>query len=494
MPVMETIRRGTDSTAMRVVFAAIVLVFVFWGIGGTGARNTLIAEVNGVRITDTRLQKEMRRASRTGGSSMDDDARTDLARQIISALISEELMLQEADHAGLDVSGEEVARALLEFEAFQDEGGNFSTSLYERTLKRNGSTPGQFETELRRDLLLRKLSSTVAAAVHVSDSAVRRQFELENTQVSVRWLEIPDEALVAGIEVAQADIDAFVAGELEQLRTAYEADFERLYSEPQKATLSTILLRTDLEDGQGRADVAEVRRRMEAIAAEVAAGGDFAELARRHSEDFSATLGGDLFTLAETQMDPVIARAVFSTDVGSVTEIVSTSRGLQILSVRERQDAKITPLDAVQDDIARELLARERLGSFSSDLSGQILEGWKTDGSAPADLLSAHGLKVDSGAAFAQGRPVIGRLELPPQLIADLASTDGQGLLEQVYRTTTGHLLVEITAVNEPEMALFEVQKDYMRAMLQSSRERDFIQRWQKDIRARARVTQHYFP
>ena len=63
MPVMENIRQGANSPVMKLLFGAIVIVFVFWGIGGQRQTQT-VATVNGTRITDTPLQKELRARTR----------------------------------------------------------------------------------------------------------------------------------------------------------------------------------------------------------------------------------------------------------------------------------------------------------------------------------------------------------------------------------------------------------------------------------------------
>ena len=57
MSIFENIRSQTNSTAARVLFVVVVLVFVFWGVGGnTGPRSTVYAEVNGKRITNAETQ------------------------------------------------------------------------------------------------------------------------------------------------------------------------------------------------------------------------------------------------------------------------------------------------------------------------------------------------------------------------------------------------------------------------------------------------------
>ena len=116
MAMMESIRRSTDSVWMKLVFGIIVLVFVFWGIGATGPTNTEVATVNGSRITDTELHQRMRSIP-TGGAQDDDQLRV-LQQEVIQQLIREEVLNQEAERLGLEVSPTEIALYLWQYSEY----------------------------------------------------------------------------------------------------------------------------------------------------------------------------------------------------------------------------------------------------------------------------------------------------------------------------------------------------------------------------------------
>ena len=88
MATMESIRAGASNPWMKAVFAAIVLVFVFWGVGGAGGpTNQVIAEVNGERITDTAFQRVMRNMSRSQGEAKSDEEQSRMANAVVDELI-----------------------------------------------------------------------------------------------------------------------------------------------------------------------------------------------------------------------------------------------------------------------------------------------------------------------------------------------------------------------------------------------------------------------
>jgi peptidyl-prolyl cis-trans isomerase D len=283
---METIRRGTDSTIMKVVFGAIVLVFVFWGVTPQGNRGQLIAEVNGERITDTEYRRVMSRMQ--GTSNMDDDELSDLGREVVQQLIRQRVQIQEAERVGLVVSIQEIAREIRKSAAFRTDEGKFSEKVYASVLKHSGMSKGQYEEQLRESILQNKLRQLALSSVQVSDAEVERFFEASFTDVTVAWVRLGDDELLERVPVTDAEIDEWITTHPDELKEAYDKAFNTRWSKPRRADVSTILLRTDLD--QGRVPEEDLRARLDAIRAQATGGADFAELARRHSEDLATAL------------------------------------------------------------------------------------------------------------------------------------------------------------------------------------------------------------
>ena len=71
---------------------------------------------------------------------------------------------------------------------------------------------------------------------------------------------------------------------------------------------------------------------------QIAAGADFAELAKRHSACPSGRDGGALGTFSPGQMVPEFDQVVFSAPVGVVQGPVKTSFGYHLVEVTHRTD------------------------------------------------------------------------------------------------------------------------------------------------------------
>ena len=97
-----------------------------------------------------------------------------------------------------------------------------------------------------------------------------------------------------------------------------------------------------------RGSSAERIAEVEAALAEADA--DFAEIARELSDGDEAADGGALGWLIEAQLPPEAAEALFTLEVGEVTDAIGSADGFRFFQVMEREER---PPDAVQEDLLR---------------------------------------------------------------------------------------------------------------------------------------------
>ena len=494
MALLETIRQQTDSPWAKVIFGAVVLVFIFWGIGASGGPTTqAVAEVNGERITDTQLQRAVRNITR-GGAGLNEDQLQEATQYAIDALVMQELLQQEVNRLGIEVSDEEIARYVLQYDAFKDDSGKFSKKLYERQLKNFGLSSGKFEEQARQQLAIEKLEALARASVIISDSELKTTYALANTQVSLDMVRITDNALLDLIKVEDAAISDYIAANGDELRQIYDKDYERLYHQPPRATVHQIRLRTDIEGFTPEA----VREKLAAIRAEASSAADpaaaFADLARRYSEDFSASTGGTMGPQAEAQLPEPARQPIFSAAPGTITDIVELDKSLVIYRVEDRSEEVTRTFEDVQRDIARQELARQQLPTFASTVAEEILAAWKQSGSAPTAILEKYSLSVQAVGPLPKGQPSIPGAGTSEGLTAALAATSAAGLLDGVYRTDGGRIIAAVTDYQAPSDEDFDKEKGIIRAQLLQLRQEEFLEAWRQDLRKRATVVQHYQP
>ncbi len=130
-------------------------------------------------------------------------------------------------------------------------------------------------------------------------------------------------------------------------------DFRQSRAEQVRA--SHILFLVPQGAAQERRD--SIRQVAQAVLDSIRAGADFAEMARRHSDDGTAQMGGDLGFFSRGQMvEPFEEAAYALPDSGQVTsELVETQYGYHIIQQTGRRTAEL--MDTTQ---ARQLMLRDR--------------------------------------------------------------------------------------------------------------------------------------
>ena len=490
MALLESIRQQTDSPWAKIVFGAVVLVFVFWGIGASGGpTTTAIAEVNGNRITDTELHRQMRNISRSQGATQNEDDLNRLAADVIKQLIQTEVLLQESDRTGIEVSDEEIVRELKKIEAFQTSDGKFSTELYERNLKNIGLTRGRFEDQLRDSIALQKLETLARNSVTISDASLERLYRQVSTELTVSFVRIPDSALLESVPVEDTAINALIAADLESLKEAYQRDFSRLYHKDPTAELQTVLLKTDVEGISEE----ELSAKMEEIIAAAEGGADFSDLARRYSEDLSAVNGGSLGAMAKPQIDPAAVDAIFAAP-NAMTTAVKTAQGLQLFKVGAITEEETIAFEDVQRDIARSQLAQQDVGQVAGEYAEGLLAAWKAAGAPPTEQLEKYNLRVSTPAPTAKGAPNLPGTGGSEGLMAAVGSAKEAGVLDGVFATDGGRIVAAVEVISEPDMDAFEEQKAMIRAQVLRQEQEVFLAAWNEDLVNNARIVQHYDP
>jgi parvulin-like peptidyl-prolyl isomerase len=117
----------------------------------------------------------------------------------------------------------------------------------------------------------------------------------------------------------------------EELRRAYDQES----TGDKTATVRHILI---LTQGKTDPEKAAAKTKIEGILAEAKAGADFAELAKKYSEDPGAKENGGLYeNFSRGQMVKPFEDAAFSVPVGQISGVVETTFGYHILQIVGRQ-------------------------------------------------------------------------------------------------------------------------------------------------------------
>jgi peptidyl-prolyl cis-trans isomerase C len=111
-----------------------------------------------------------------------------------------------------------------------------------------------------------------------------------------------------------------------------------------------------------------------AVLDELKKGGDFGELAKKHSKDPGSANGGDLGYFTKDQMVPEFADVAFKLGVGQMSGLVKTQFGWHIIKVEDKRSKKAPEFDQVKDQIEVFLVRKAQ-----AELVAKLREGAKIE-------------------------------------------------------------------------------------------------------------------
>jgi len=83
---------------------------------------------------------------------------------------------------------------------------------------------------------------------------------------------------------------------------------------------------------------ADARKKLEEIRKQILAGADFAEMAKKHSEDpATSASGGDMGVIRPDRVIPPIIEAAHSLSPGQVSDLLATPSGFEIIKVEQKR-------------------------------------------------------------------------------------------------------------------------------------------------------------
>jgi len=283
----------------------------------------------------------------------------------------------------------------------------------------NGQDIRQGELSQRVALRMRQLSGQLTNLPPQFAGQVQKQIRqrvldnliterLLNEQVAAANVQVTDAEIIAQIEekgaqqnppITLADFKARVAaqgGDFEQIKDefrrgmafqkvmesrwtdkvnvtdedaqAYYEGHPKEFENAEQVQTSHILIKPDTSDPNADPNEAKALAKAEAekLLKLVKEGGDFAALAKEHSDCPSSARGGDLGLFARGAMVKPFEDAAFAMEPNDVSDVVETKFGYHIIKVTDHKDPNAVPFDQAKAGIVAKLV-NEKKGAISKE-------------------------------------------------------------------------------------------------------------------------------
>ncbi|UCH79996.1 MAG: SurA N-terminal domain-containing protein [Nitrospiraceae bacterium] len=160
----------------------IIVSFVFWGIGPRdNPALSYVAHVEDEKVSIEEYWRaydnEFERAKQQYTDEKEIEA-LNLPDKVINALVDRKVLLIVAERAGITASDKELQDAITGMPYFQKDGV-FNPQVYKRALRLNRTTPQIFESGLRQDLIITKISNVIGETAELSTDEYKMLESLE---------------------------------------------------------------------------------------------------------------------------------------------------------------------------------------------------------------------------------------------------------------------------------------------------------------------------
>lgn len=410
-------------------------------------------------------------------------------------LVQRAMLKQAADAMRLEVSDADLARELRTgpfAEYLFPDGQYIGDDRYIDFVQTAfGTSRAEFESQVKDDMELQRLQAMVTGGATVSDAAVREAYRVQGTKVQFDYAAVSLEELKKTINPPDTELQNYFkqnaakyAKAIPETRKIEYAAFDAAKTPGGKATVSDaeaqayysahlaqykteeqVETRHILIAAKAGADAktdAAAKAKAEDVLKQVQAGGKFAELAKKYSEDpGSKDTGGELVLMPTASLDPAYAKAAMALNPGQTSGLVRSAFGYHIIQTEQKIAAGVKPLSEVKDSIVK-AIAQDKQGSALQSYGSELAAEAKKDGLA--GMAAAHGLKVVTTDYVAKNA-IIGGVS-DGTLMLSTAFTTEKGAAPQAISTGDGYAVftvVDVKAAHAPEFAEYKshVLEDY---------------------------------
>ncbi len=209
----------------------------------------------------------------------------------------------------------------------------------------NGSiTTGDFDRELKNlPEYLKAMADTPQGRKEMLDTMVIRELILQQAskdgidkgaEIEEKLQDLRKRLIVESFLKKKVEVESKVSDE--DMKKFYEQNKDKFKSGEQ-IKASHILVKTEKEAKD--------------VAAQLKAGGNFEELAKKSSVDSSSSKGGDLGWFGKGSMVPAFEKAALALKEGQISDVVKSDFGFHIIKLTGKRPAGIRPFEEVKEQI-----------------------------------------------------------------------------------------------------------------------------------------------
>jgi peptidyl-prolyl cis-trans isomerase D len=419
-----------------VALSMVITLIPGFGSPSTGGDQTAVAEVCGEKVTTQQVAQLVQIQIRN--REMSPDVAELAIPQMVNQMVGELATACQARKMGLAVSDAEVANGIKVLMPMLWQNGEFAgTEAYTRYLQSMNSTIPQFESRVRQNLMLEKLQRVAFDGIVVAPKEVEGEYLKRNEKARIDAVKLDPEDYRKTIVPTRAELEedyklnkaryiippqlsaTLLIADAEKMGanlTLPDAELKRLYDSQienyktkDRVKTRHILVKSD--ERASKEDDAKAKAKAQGLLDQIKGGGNFAELAKKNSDDpGSGSKGGELDFYERGQLDKAYEASSYALKPGETSPLVKSVFGYHIIQTIEKELTRTKPLEEVKAELLatyRKDQLRDKIPQIVDQARAELL---KSPGQAE-QVAQKYGLDVRRIEKWSGGGefPVVGR-------------------------------------------------------------------------------------
>ena len=498
--------------ALLVLVALSMLTYLIptYDTGDTTGNGQVIAQVGKEEITLPDVQRLIQNNLRS--RQLPPEILPNFIPQMVQDLITEHALAYEAERLGFQVTDADVRDAIRQSipQLFPD--GNFvGKEAYANMLAQQNLSIQDFESDLRRQILITRMRNIALEGMIISPAEIEKAFKEKNEKIKIQYVKLTTDKYKNELEPTVADMQAYYnanklayqkpesknlillvadQNKLEQAINPTDAELQKIYDQnkdqyrvPERVDVRHILLKTT---DKPASEDAKIKAKAEDIEKQLKAGANFADLAKKYSEDpGAAQTGGEYKGVTRGQMVPEFEQAAFSLKPGEISDPVKTSYGYHIIQVEKHDQARLRPFEEVKGEIAANL-KKQRASDEMQQIADRAQAEWRKDPAHPEKVAAEFNMQVVKADGVQPGKdvPDVGT---SPDFDQSLLGLNKGDISQPVALQNSKLVLAEVMDKIPPQPSSFDEVKDKIRATISQNRAQTTLQKHAQELLDKAK-------
>lgn len=511
---LTSIREKMSTWVIGVLLVLVAIPLIFMGLGNyQTASQTYVFKIDDQVITTAKLEQEVfqyRQALEKNFQGNVPSIYTDsFIKNITMKYMMRSILLDiESRDLGLVYHNKSIIDKISNTSSFRDENG-FNKDLYKRQLFKISMTPQNYERYIYQKEITAQLKNSITDTSFLTKpeeenlikfrhhkrqgsyfiikrNDIAKSIVIKDDEISDYYDQnketffSPEKAVFNYLDINKNDIINNIKTNSDLIQNIYQKNSEDgIYNTPAKYQILHLLISVNQDS-----NTSEAKKTADKAHEELLSGMFFAEAVKLYSNDEETKINkGYLGEFILDDLPDYISMEVKDLNVGDISNIIKSSEGFHIISIKEKKSESNTSFSEIKDTIIKDY--KEEFGSRKYfDLTDEISEENFKENATLEKLSDLYNLKINKSKTITRDNGYgLFNYDFIREIIFKEDILSKNKTTELIFVNDDRFIIVELDNLIKPEQLTLSESKEIIESLLLSQKTNNEIISKSQDLR-----------